>query len=328
MVRDNVTGLIWEVKTDDGSVHDRNNTYTWYDRNDGEAGTPGEGTDTEDFINDLNTQNFGGYSDWRMPTIQELASITNKGIYNPTVNMEYFPGTQSSFYWSDTNWTYSIDYVWGIPFDYGYGYGNYKSQSYYVRAVRSGQSDIGLFDNGDGTVTDEDTGLMWQQATGEEINWEDALLYCESLVLGLGEYDDWRLPTIEELRSIVEYSTASPAIDINYFSVPESSLYWSSTTYAYFPSGAWAIDFINGWAHGNTKTRRTNYYARAVRSKQSNICVGDCNGDSSVSIAEVQSAINQFLGLSNSEGCNDQNGDSIISISEIQTIINNHLKGC
>ena len=47
MVRDNVTGLIWEVKTDDGSVHDKDNKYTWYDRNPftngGDAGTPGMG---------------------------------------------------------------------------------------------------------------------------------------------------------------------------------------------------------------------------------------------------------------------------------------------
>ena len=54
LVRDNVTGRIWEVKTDDGSEHDKDNTYTWYDSNPetngGNAGTPGDGTDTEDFI--------------------------------------------------------------------------------------------------------------------------------------------------------------------------------------------------------------------------------------------------------------------------------------
>ncbi|MBW2101052.1 MAG: hypothetical protein JRG68_09990 [Deltaproteobacteria bacterium] len=57
-------------------------------------------------------------------------------------------------------------------------------------------------------------------------------------------------------------------------------------------------------------------------------CIGDCNGDGHVSIAEVQSAINQFLGLSTAAMCNDQNGNGAISISEVQTIINNYLKGC
>ena len=60
MVRDNVTGLFWEVKTDDGSIHDKDNTYTWYDSNPatngGNAGTAGEGTDTEDFIEALNSR--------------------------------------------------------------------------------------------------------------------------------------------------------------------------------------------------------------------------------------------------------------------------------
>ena len=81
MVRDNVTGLIWEVKTDDGSVHDKDNEYTWYDSNPatngGDAGTPGDGTDTEDFIAALNAESFGGQTDWRLRPIRNwiLSSI-------------------------------------------------------------------------------------------------------------------------------------------------------------------------------------------------------------------------------------------------------------
>jgi hypothetical protein len=67
-------------------------------------------------------------------------------------------------------------------------------------------------DNGDGTVTDTDTGLVWQQADdGVERNWEDACQYCQDLVFG--GYEDWRTPRIDELRTILDYSRDNPAID-------------------------------------------------------------------------------------------------------------------
>ncbi len=142
VVQDNVTGLMWEVKTDDGSVHDRDNKYTWYDpnpaTNGGNAGTP-SANDTKDFIDALNAANFGGYSDWRLPTIKELASIVHLGKYNPAIDETYFPNTQSSSYWSSSTYAYSTGYAWYVDFSDGYGYCNYKSGSYYVRAVRGGQ---------------------------------------------------------------------------------------------------------------------------------------------------------------------------------------------
>jgi len=78
MLLDNVTGLTWEMKNSKDGVkdytnpHDSDNTYTWYDSNPatngGNAGTPGSGTDTEDFVKALNDARYGGYSDWRLPT--------------------------------------------------------------------------------------------------------------------------------------------------------------------------------------------------------------------------------------------------------------------
>ncbi len=95
MVRDNVTGLIWEVKTDDETIHDKDNEYTWYDSNPdtngGEAGKPGDGKNTEEFIKALNAEKFGGFSDWRLPTIKELDSVVNLGGYETSIDTEYFP---------------------------------------------------------------------------------------------------------------------------------------------------------------------------------------------------------------------------------------------
>jgi hypothetical protein len=112
MVRDNVTGLIWEAKQakddtpDYANPNDADNIYTWYDSNPetngGDAGAPGDGTDTEDFINALNAANFGGYSDWRLPNIKELSSIFDFGQVNPSIDTAYFPDMIADYYWSST----------------------------------------------------------------------------------------------------------------------------------------------------------------------------------------------------------------------------------
>ncbi len=142
IVRDNATGLMWEVKTDDGSIHDRDDTYTWYDPNpDTNGGFEGYETenDTKDFIDALNDADFGGYSDWRLPTVKELASIVNMGTYNPSIDEAYFPNTQSSWYWSSTTIARDIGDAWSVYFGYGADYGYGKGGSLYVRAVRGGQ---------------------------------------------------------------------------------------------------------------------------------------------------------------------------------------------
>ena len=273
MVRDNVTGLIWEVKTDDGSVHDKDNTYTWYDSNPdtngGDAGAPGDGTDTEDFINALNTENFGGYSDWRLPTIKELACIVNYGNHSPAVDVAYFPYLVSSPYWSCTTVAGQTNHAWYLDFDNGGDLANNKPASYHVRAVRGGQSGsfLDLVINGDGTVTDPGSGLMWQQGEAEsEMNWETSLSYCEALTLG--GYWDWRLPNGKEIRSIVDYSVFSPALNTNCFLKAVSSDYWSSTTSVHYTGSAWHMGFEDGddsYAWGKSSH---DYCIRAVRGGQ------------------------------------------------------------
>lgn len=114
-VRDNVTGLVWEQKTNMDSVanysdpHDADNTYTWCDTDSttsgGNQGTCG-GNDTKAFIDQLNSANFGGYNDWRVPTIKELVTITNYGEYSTTDGtLEPVFGSYQSMqnFWSSTS---------------------------------------------------------------------------------------------------------------------------------------------------------------------------------------------------------------------------------
>ena len=277
MVRDNVTGLIWEIKkvsdgeADYSNPHDPDNTYTWHDSNPetngGGAGTDGTGTDTEDFIHALNTESFGTFSDWRMPTIQELSSIVHSGVFDPVINTDYFPNTVSSYYWSSTTSAVNKDTAWRVYFSSGYFHGNYKADSYYVRAVRGGPSRLSdhLMINGDGTVTDTQTGLMWQvDGSQTGMNWEDALDYVENL--SVGGYGDWRLPDSKGLHSIVDYEAADPAIDTTAFPGAESSYYWSSTTYTDNTYRARRVCFSSGDVNYDYKS--CIYYARAVRAGQ------------------------------------------------------------
>lgn len=120
-------------------------------------------------------------------------------------------------------------------------------------------------DNGDGTVTDANTGLMWQQGeAGSTMNWEGALTYCETL--SFAGYSDWRLPNIKELESITDDSLYDPAIDTNYFPEAYASPYWSSTTYASDTSYAWYVYFYSGSVSSYSKS--STFYVRCVRAGQ------------------------------------------------------------
>ena len=129
-------------------------------------------------------------------------------------------------------------------------------------------------DNGDGTVTDTCTGLMWQKDTadvngsgaieidpfpGDRLSWQEGLKYCQSL--DLGGHDDWRLPNVRELQSLVDYGRALPCIDPAFGAL--SLCYWSSSTYVDIPGDAWILNFFSGNVDYLGKTY--SYFIRAVR---------------------------------------------------------------
>lgn len=121
-----------------------------------------------------------------------------------------------------------------------------------IRAVRGTENGLNDYqDNGDGTITDLATGLMWMQADpGEPMDWPTALAYADSL--DFAGHDDWRLPDVKELQSIVDYSGVLPAIDplfsctpiINEAGDDDFGYYWSSTS-AFF--GLDQPEYYYGW---------------------------------------------------------------------------------
>ncbi len=120
-------------------------------------------------------------------------------------------------------------------------------------------------DNGDGTITDNVTSLIWQKTdVYAEMNWADAITHCDNLTLG-GQ-TDWRLPSQIELVSIIDNGVYSPSINAMYF--PNTFLsYWSSTTLAWSTYNAWQVDFSVGVSGFGDKTYPHNF-ARCVRGGQ------------------------------------------------------------
>jgi hypothetical protein len=152
-VQDNVTGLIWEQKTDDGGLRDKDWYYTWYNPNSatngGYAGTANGGScfnkaggaqcDTAGYVAALNAANYCGYSDWRMPTRTELTNLVDfsKPYPGPTIH-PVFVNTLGNVYWSASPVAGGNGIAWVVDFYYG-GTGNYdKGDSLFVRAVRAG----------------------------------------------------------------------------------------------------------------------------------------------------------------------------------------------
>lgn len=152
-VQDHVTGLMWEIKTTAGAggLRDANHRYTWFNSdpytNGGNAGTANGGLcvdglncDTEKYVAAVNAAGWCGFSDWRLPNKEELHSIVDYSIAwpGPMIDVDYFPNTIGSGYWSSSpNTAFATD-AWFVGFGNGGG-ADFKSLNLSVRLVRSGQ---------------------------------------------------------------------------------------------------------------------------------------------------------------------------------------------
>jgi hypothetical protein len=107
-----------------------------------------------------------------------------------------------------------------------------------------------FIDTGDGMIKDTKTGLMWpKEGSKDYMNFADAEKYCKEFKLG--DFKDWRLPTREELESILDLEKAYPAI--NPIFIEEGNYYWSSTPFAGHSDSAWIVNFSNGNVNWSSK---------------------------------------------------------------------------
>ncbi|MDD5071144.1 MAG: DUF1566 domain-containing protein [Patescibacteria group bacterium] len=152
----------------------------------------------------------------------------------------------------------------------------YGEDNDYTSANSPSTCNPSFTDNGNGTITDNCTGLMWKKCTEPDtsttncagyvnnVNWENALSQCQNLIFG--GYNNWRLPNVKELMSIVNYQNSLPAINTTYFpntNPGSNTYYWSSTTVVHNTTSAWGVSFGYGLVDYTGKIY--NLYVRCVR---------------------------------------------------------------
>lgn len=257
-VLDNVTGLTWTQSTDingSGSVDYDDKKFQ------------------SEAVAYCSTLSLDGYTDWKLPNIKEAYSLilfsgkdASSYTGSDTSTLEPFIDNSFDYAFGDTSagdriidgqYASSTLYVSttmngdATMFGVNYVDGRIKGyptalKKYYVRCVRSDTASYGVnifTDNGDLTISDTATGLMWQQNDTSSVNWDDAVSTCEAATTA--SHSDWRLPNAKELQSIVDY-TRSPdtsnyaAIDNAFFNatsitneefITDWGYYWTSTTH-------------------------------------------------------------------------------------------------
>lgn len=144
-VRDNQSGLIWEVKQSDPGLQNINNTYSWYDpdekSNGGYAGKANAGVctgsdcDTDSYAKAINAMKLCGFNDWYLPSRFELNTIVDTSIPlpGPTLPKAYFPESLGGKYWTDTTFRTRRAGAWAWRFDQGSDYVVEKSEALNVR---------------------------------------------------------------------------------------------------------------------------------------------------------------------------------------------------
>ena len=246
LVTDTINGLVWQ-----------RNLPSKYDGCTGNAGATCLYEQAVDYCDNLE---YGGYSDWRLPTPKEFGTIIDYGK-QPAIDSEKLPipKTSNKTFWTQTKLassTISNFKVWYVNFSNG-EISDEEDKGKYVRCVRGEQlkePDFSTIGSGDEVIVkDSVNNLHWAKNTdAQAVSWESALVTCQELEYG--GHDDWRLPSINELASLVDYSKKDPA---SLFPDMAATYFWSSTTSQSYAPNAWTVVFSTGRITGSTDKTNT-----------------------------------------------------------------------
>ena len=287
-ITDNLTGLMWERFPSPKRMN-------WHD--------------AFKRIKELNTIKLGGFGDWRLPNINELASLINYNVvrYYQWLTEQRFVIVSkiNAYYWSSTTNIRDIQFANCIMWDgfhliekkeAFFNLGGDAKGDYYTLATRTEKAGIiklprtgqiksyhsgddgdlllgipyphtRFVKNGNGTITDKLTGLMWEISPSQyTYNWFQAFgRIVELNATKLGGYNDWRLPNIIELRSLANMNNIlSEFLNQSGFNNIERSSYWSSTSRDF--QSAWYMSTTDGAIRSGEKlTYPKGLYVIAVR---------------------------------------------------------------
>jgi hypothetical protein len=203
-------------------------------------------TDAKHYCKQLDLADF---KDWRLPTYRELLSMVDYDRYNASLMPSFQNGFASS-YWTKTEDVSSLDYFWSVDFYRGESHAEKSSEKDYVRCVR-------------GVSQPKASKLIWDDSRASKTvkkDWKSAKEYCQEMLLGAK--DDWRLPTLKELQSIVNIKSYKPAIK-NEFKYVAQDYYWSTTEDISTDGYAWNVAFNYG--HTTRASTLNEYGVRCVR---------------------------------------------------------------
>ena len=277
-ISDTSTGLMWQ-KTADSTTRSLVPNPSVF------APKPLKRTASE-YCEDLN---LGGHSDWRHPQIEELLTIVDYQYYDDILPSE-FPSLKYIFggYYkngncclnSSTTPSKGSSIYWGVNADHGSVSTYYDDSSCITICVRSKFKRIlspkGSLQVINSTVHDKRTGLIWQQKAGSVSKPIQALDYCAKL--DIGGYTDWRLPTVSELHTIIDFRSPTSQMPSKF--KPNSTKYAERCSSYY--SSTWDAQFNHGpdwgkpvWVvNSSGKTTRSNLdYGRSINSKTGVRCV-------------------------------------------------------
>ncbi len=295
-VSDNLTGLVWA-------------------RNANLAEFPVAWQEALDYIAEMNRKEVFDYADWRLPNRRELRSLMSHQTKKPALPENHpFDNLFSGWYWTSTTAAINTAYAWYIHMEGARMFYGNKKQYFLLWPVRGegynilsvtgqmqcydtdgqviscgGTGQDGEFRHGknwcepqfeitDNAAIDLKTGLCWiikADLTGRPVTWSDALQAIAQLNRKSNETAIWRLPNINEMESLVDSSTHSPALPEGHPFREIRDSYWSSTTSVFETDWAWAL-YLNKGAVGVGQKWGSHFYVWPVCDASDYIKIKSC----------------------------------------------------